>query len=79
MHCCKTSTIACRLFFTATNHDTWLTAPLAESRKLRELLVPFEAELMTRYEVSSMVNSPRNNTPACAERVMPANNLFSDA
>ncbi len=32
---------------------------------------------MTRYEVSSMVSSPRNDTPACAERVMPANNTTS--
>jgi hypothetical protein len=32
---------------------------------------------MRRYEVSSMVNSPRNETPACAEQVVPANHLFS--
>jgi hypothetical protein len=28
----------------------WLTATSAERRRLREMLVPFEAELMTRYE-----------------------------
>ena len=59
------------------HHDTWLTAPPAERRKLMELLVPFEAELMTQYEVNSLVNSPRKDTPACAERVVPTNNLFS--
>jgi len=59
------------------HYDTWLTAPPAERRKLTETLVPFKAELMTCYEVSSMVNSPRNDTPACAEQVAPANNLFS--
>jgi len=32
---------------------------------------------MTRYEVSSMVNSPRNDTPACAERVLQVRDLFS--
>jgi len=60
------------------HHDTWLTAPPAERRRLGELLVPFEARLMTRYEVNSIVNSPRNDTPACAERIVSANNLFSD-
>lgn len=59
------------------HYASWLTAPPAERRRLTEMLVPFEAELMTRYAVSSMVNSPRNDTPACAERVVPANNLFS--
>ena len=51
------------------HHDIWLTAPPAERQRLREMLVPFEAELMTRYEVSSIVSSPRNDTPACAERL----------
>ncbi len=41
------------------------------------VLVSFEAELMTGYEVSSMVNSRRKFTPACAQRVVPANNLFT--
>jgi len=59
------------------HHDIWLTAPLAERQRLTELLVPFEAELMTRYEVSSMVNSPRNDKRGCAERPAPTN-LFSD-
>jgi len=58
-------------------YEGWLTTPPAKSRRLKEMLVPFEAELMTGYEVSSMVNSPRNDSPACAERVVPANNLFS--
>jgi putative SOS response-associated peptidase YedK len=58
-------------------YETWLGAPPAGSRRLTELLVPFEADLMTRYEVSSMVNSPRNDTPACAERLVPLNHLFS--
>ena len=59
-------------------YEGWLTALPAERRRLKEMLEPFEAELMTGYEVSLMVNNPRNDTPACAERVVPANNLFSD-
>ena len=34
---------------------------------LKEMLVSFKTELMTGYEVSSMVNSPRKYTPACAQ------------
>ena len=52
------------------HHDTWLTTPAAEVRRLSELLVPFNAELIACYEVSSTVNDPRNDTPACAEPVM---------
>jgi putative SOS response-associated peptidase YedK len=59
------------------HYETWLTAPLVEKRRLRELLVPFEAELMTGYEVSSLVNRPQNDTPACVERVVPTNSLFA--
>jgi putative SOS response-associated peptidase YedK len=58
------------------HHDTWLTAPAGEGRRLSELLVPFKAELMARYEVSSIVNNPRNDTPACAEPLVPTYNLF---
>lgn len=50
------------------NHfETWLTAPPSESKALSELLVPYETELMRRYEVSQLVNSPLNDVPACAE------------
>jgi hypothetical protein len=49
----------------------------AEGRRFRESLVSFESELMVRYEANSMVNSPRNVTPACAKRVVSANSLFS--
>jgi len=59
------------------HYDIWLTAAPAQRQKLRELLVPFESELMARYEVSSMVNSPQNDSPACVERVLPVHDLFS--
>jgi putative SOS response-associated peptidase YedK len=59
------------------DYETWLTAPPMEKRRLRELLAPFEAELMTRHEVGPLVNNPRNDTAACAERVVPRNTLFS--
>jgi putative SOS response-associated peptidase YedK len=51
------------------HYETWLTAPPSESKTLAELLVPYETELMRRYEVSQLVNSPKNDVPACADRV----------
>jgi len=35
----------------------------------KQTFVTFEASLMRRYEVSSRVNSARNDDPACAEAV----------
>lgn len=48
------------------HYDTWLTAPAAEAARLGELLIPFEAELMTRYAVSTLVNRPQNDGADCA-------------
>ena len=56
------------------HYETWLAI---EKARLKELLLPFEAELMTVYEVSSLVNSPQNDTPACVERVVSTNSLFA--
>jgi putative SOS response-associated peptidase YedK len=35
---------------------------------LQDLLVPFAADAMKRYPVSSMVNSPKNDLAACAAK-----------
>jgi SOS response associated peptidase (SRAP) len=61
------------------HYETWLIAPAEEARGLTELLVPFEAELMTGCEVSSLVNSPQNYMPACVERVVPTNSFFRES
>ena len=45
------------------HYTAWLTAPAFEADRLRELLVPFDATLMKRYPVGSLVNKPQNNTP----------------
>lgn len=47
------------------HYDAWLTAPASEVQRHAELLQPFEARLMTRYPVSSLVNDPENDTPDC--------------
>jgi putative SOS response-associated peptidase YedK len=50
------------------DEEDWLNPqlPLAAAQAM---LVPFPAELMTAYEVSSKVNSPAHNTPDVVERV----------
>ncbi|HBV85572.1 MAG TPA: hypothetical protein DEF42_02690 [Desulfosporosinus sp.] len=50
----------------------WLRADIP-SREVKGLLTPFPAEGMIAYEVSSLVNSPRNDVPEC---VLPVSNLF---
>jgi putative SOS response-associated peptidase YedK len=42
----------------------WLD-PEAPSEDLQALLVPFAADELEAYAVSSLVNSPRNDVPAC--------------
>ena len=47
----------------------WLDPGVQESDKLKAILQPYPAEAMTCYEVSRLVNSPKNNSPACIEPV----------
>jgi putative SOS response-associated peptidase YedK len=46
----------------------WLD-PHADAAALRALLVPLEAAEMEAYEVSALVNSPRNDSPECVREV----------
>ena len=56
----------------------WL-AP-AEDKALAELLMPLEGSLMRRYEVSPIVNSPKNDSPDCiAPLGSPINALPSES
>ena len=47
----------------------WLDPALTSSGELRELLIPYSTTEMTAYQVSTVVNSPRNNDPACIQPV----------
>jgi putative SOS response-associated peptidase YedK len=47
----------------------WLDRSLEDPHKLLPLLVPYSATEMIAYEVSLLVNSPRNDVPACIEPV----------
>lgn len=40
----------------------WLDPSITDTRKLKHLLKPLEHELMEAYEVSPLVNSPKNNS-----------------
>lgn len=52
------------------HYDAWLNAPPSEAARLGELLVPYEAELMACYPVSSLVNRPQNDVAGCFEPLL---------
>jgi putative SOS response-associated peptidase YedK len=47
----------------------WLDRAVDDPQKLLPLLTPYPDNEMTAYEVSQIVNSPRNDVPACIEPV----------
>lgn len=47
----------------------WLDGAVDDPQKLLPLLMPYPDNEMTAYEVSQLVNSPRNDVPACIEPV----------
>jgi putative SOS response-associated peptidase YedK len=53
-------------------HDdekTWLDPNISDTNQLNQLLVPFEENLMEAYEVSSLVNSPKNNSIELIQKI----------
>lgn len=50
------------------DYDAWLDPGMEDARQLEPLLVPYPAERMTAYPVSTAVNSPRHDSPACIEK-----------
>jgi putative SOS response-associated peptidase YedK len=49
------------------DYDLWLDPEFEGKEKLLSLLSPFPADEMTAYPVNTLVNSPRNENPACIE------------
>ena len=45
--------------------QVWLDQEIIDSNFLKSLLMPYPADLMMAYEVSTLVNSPKNNGPEC--------------
>jgi putative SOS response-associated peptidase YedK len=51
-------------------YDLWLDPGFQKTDAIGDLLKPFDANLMRRYEVSNRVNLVRNDDAACAEPVV---------
>lgn len=51
-------------------YDEWLDRNFQDTVKLKQLLNPYPAHEMEKYEVSTLVNSTRNNSP---ELILPLN------
>ena len=49
----------------------WLDPSFADPRMLSIWMVPFSSELVEAYEVSRLVNDPKNDSPACIEPAVP--------
>ena len=47
----------------------WLDPQAKDGKAIAALLCPCPADRMTSYPVSTVVNNPRNENPACAERL----------
>jgi putative SOS response-associated peptidase YedK len=42
-----------------------------DPKKLESLLIPYSSEAMVAYPVSTLVNSPKNESPKCVEPATP--------
>ena len=51
-----------------TNMTRWLETAQSES-EMKELMAPYPSDQMEAYPVSDLVNSPKNNDPACLSRI----------
>ncbi|MCP4725557.1 MAG: SOS response-associated peptidase, partial [bacterium] len=51
------------------NIPEWLDPGNKDKEKLLDLLRPFQSQEMGMYKVSTIVNSPGNNTPECVQPV----------
>ncbi|MDR3585514.1 MAG: SOS response-associated peptidase [Desulfosporosinus sp.] len=53
------------VILTRDSERVWLDQSIVDSHFLKNLLLPYPADLMIAYEVSSLVNSTKNNGPEC--------------
>jgi putative SOS response-associated peptidase YedK len=53
------------------DYDLWLDNEFDDRRHLESMLRPHDADEMIAYPVSTLVNSPRNDSPKCIEPTQP--------
>lgn len=51
------------------DEKVWLDPSISDTSLLNDLLVPLSEDLMEAYEVSSLVNSPKNNSPNLIQKI----------
>lgn len=51
------------------DYGLWLDGAVQEPERLTPLLRPYPEAEMEAYPVSTLVNSPRNNSPECLEPI----------
>ncbi|KYG34930.1 SOS response-associated peptidase [Alkalihalobacillus trypoxylicola] len=51
------------------DRKTWLDNSIEDKHILKELFTPYDENKMSAYEVSTLVNSPRNNSAECVEGI----------
>lgn len=51
------------------DEKTWLDQSISDTNDLNKLLIPYDENLMETYEVSPLVNSPRNNTAELIQKI----------
>jgi putative SOS response-associated peptidase YedK len=49
------------------DYDLWLITEFEGKEKLLSLLRPYPADEMTAFPISTLVDSPKNDVPACIE------------
>ncbi|AFZ13754.1 protein of unknown function DUF159 [Crinalium epipsammum PCC 9333] len=52
------------------DYDLWLDPSVQKSDLLQPLLLPYSAEEMTAYPVSTRVNKPMNDSPECIQELV---------
>lgn len=65
------------VILTPEQEKLWLDPKITDIQFLKSLLQPFPSDLMSAYEVSKMVNSPKYDLPDCVEP-FEDNSLFKD-
>jgi putative SOS response-associated peptidase YedK len=52
-----------------TDEERWLDCDVADPDSLKSILAPYPSSEIQAYEVSPLVNSPRNDSPECLSRL----------